>query len=197
MRWLQLFLLVAAGAQSVHAEDQSVRVKTTHFADKQLEQQSELDEKAQAALKAWIQISKCEYLSPDPQAQWHDKSARPAKPEIFKMQAKSCDGSGKPQEVPYCAGMVKCENRFIKYVFKDVFCKANSARSCPDAKSCALDTHLTRAIPPEYQSEHKKQNGFARQDIRGWEPGHTNRYSWTMHDEEALQTAVKDQEGED
>lgn len=180
-----------------HAEDQPVPVHTFHFVDKNLEDQTQMDEAAQTALKEFLSFSDCRYARVNRSAPSRQRwiKALPAKPEIFTLPVTTCQQNGAQAGIQsYCGGIVTCENRNTHYTIRDVFCKSVSGTICPKAKDCALDSHLTRSqgSMAENSAENGKQTRIVRQDMRGWDHSHVNRYSWTISDDDQMDKLEKE-----
>ena len=189
MRGQLLFLMLIPTFASA-ATDQEVKVTARHYASPQTEHESVMDEAAQSALNDWIALkeTECRYLEPNDSG--IDKGEdRAAHAEIFSIRGEVCS-SGQPSLKPiqYCSAKVVCENPRIRFNIKDVFCRANKKDSCPEAKNCVLDTHLTRSLVNRAPVNNTaKQSGTVGQEMRGWAVGHTNQYSWTAMDEKDFQ----------
>lgn len=165
------------------AEDKEVPVRNHRFVNQELEKHTEMDEDSQKALKEFLTLSKCRYVSRAYRAS--GKEIEITKPEIFSIPGADCRVSGSATSaVTYCGATISCENRNTHFRILNAICKSVTATSCPTAQSCAMASHLTRSFASDNQpSPDGKQQRLVQQDRRGWDASHVNRYSWAIADE--------------
>jgi hypothetical protein len=136
----------------------------------------EIDATEKLAAYNWIKASKCEYHTKPgtyyPGADairkgveiWADN---PGPPEVTKVKNQNCNGKNRKGMNSVCSGEIVCENDSMKITIGEVFCKSLGPKRCPDARSCALSSDISR-VQHAQDSQDGKPSVFFGQKFRGW-----------------------------